>query len=132
MTADDAKPAFTRIPFYPVTACLSGHVQMRKSWASRSLRERVFIHRTRSRWSGEQRSLIFCIFRPEWSLGTGDSRYNVGVATPASPKPSPEEKHHHHRHAAYAAEATGLLLMAVLLLILTIIRYWSNINWSIR
>jgi hypothetical protein len=32
----------------------------------------------------------------------------------------------------YAAEATGLLVMAVLLLILTIIRYWRYIHWSAR
>ncbi len=32
----------------------------------------------------------------------------------------------------YAAEATGLLLMAVLLLVLTIIRYWRYIPWSAR
>jgi hypothetical protein len=36
------------------------------------------------------------------------------------------------RHSAYAAEATGLLLMAVLLLVLTIIRYWRHIPWSAR
>jgi hypothetical protein len=44
--------------------------------------------------------------------------------------PHPDSKHHHH--AIYAAEATGLLLMAVLLLILTIIRYWRYIPWSAR
>jgi hypothetical protein len=59
------------------------------------------------------------------------SRYNVLVATPA-PQKSPRDDKHRHRHAAYAAEATGLLLMAVLLLILTIIRYWSHISWSAR
>jgi len=39
---------------------------------------------------------------------------------------------HRHRHSIYAAEATGLLLMAILLLILTIIRYWRYIPWSAR
>jgi hypothetical protein len=38
----------------------------------------------------------------------------------------------HHRHAVYASETTGLLLIAALLLILTLIRYWHFINWSIR
>jgi hypothetical protein len=53
------------------------------------------------------------------------------VATPAPHKPAADDKHR-HRHPIYAAEATGLLLMAVLLLILTIIRYWSYISWSAR
>jgi hypothetical protein len=39
---------------------------------------------------------------------------------------------HHHRHAAYAAEATGLLVMAIVLLILTVIRYWRDIPWTAR
>lgn len=57
--------------------------------------------------------------------------YNVFVATPAPQKPVIEDKHR-HRHPIYAAEATGLLLMAVLLLILTVVRYWSYIHWSAR
>jgi hypothetical protein len=36
------------------------------------------------------------------------------------------------RHSAYAAEATGLILMAVVLLVITIIRYWRHIPWSAR
>lgn len=55
---------------------------------------------------------------------------------PVSPQPAPEDKRpdnkHQHHHATYAAEATGLLLMAVLLLILTIIRYWRYIPWGAR
>jgi hypothetical protein len=47
------------------------------------------------------------------------------------PKPAAESRHE-HRHSIYAAEATGLLLMAVLLLVLTIIRYWRYIPWSAR
>jgi hypothetical protein len=54
--------------------------------------------------------------------------------TPASPKTEvdgqPADNTHQHRHATYAAEATGLLLMAVLLLILTLIRYWRYIPWN--
>jgi hypothetical protein len=38
----------------------------------------------------------------------------------------------HHRHAAYASETTGLLLIAVLLLVLTLLRYWHDIHWSLR
>ena len=56
--------------------------------------------------------------------------------SPVPPKPVADGQHHggkhRHRHAIYAAEATGLLLMAVLLLILTIIRYWQYIPWSAR
>jgi hypothetical protein len=45
-----------------------------------------------------------------------------------------EQQHDQHqdRHSTYAAEATGLLLMAVLLLILTLVRYWRDIPWSAR
>jgi hypothetical protein len=53
------------------------------------------------------------------------------VNAPVPPKPVAENKHQHH-HSIYAAEATGLLLMAVLLLVLTIIRYWRYIPWSAR
>ena len=55
-------------------------------------------------------------------------RYNIGV-------PSPEihdDAHKHHRHAVYASETTGLLLIAFLLLMLTLIRYWHEIHWSLR
>jgi len=38
----------------------------------------------------------------------------------------------HRRHAIYATEASGLLLIAFLLLILTLIRYWHAIHWSVR
>ena len=40
------------------------------------------------------------------------------------------DKHHHH--AVYASETTGLLVIAFLLLILTLIRYWHDMNWSWR
>jgi len=39
--------------------------------------------------------------------------------------PKPRAKHH-----IYETEATGLLLIAVLLMILTVIRYWQYIAWS--
>ena len=38
----------------------------------------------------------------------------------------------HRRHAAYATETAGLLLIAFLLLVLTLIRYWHAIHWSLR
>jgi hypothetical protein len=58
------------------------------------------------------------------------------VNAPVPPKAAADHEHrdakHQHHHAIYAAEATGLLFMAVLLLILTIIRYWQYIPWSAR
>jgi hypothetical protein len=73
-------------------------------------------------------------------LTTNDRRkgYNSGVNAPVPTKPVADHEHqddkhrHQHRHSIYAAEATGLLLMAVMLLILTIIRYWRYIPWSAR
>jgi hypothetical protein len=62
---------------------------------------------------------------------TTEKGYNSGVNAPVPPKPAADNKHQ-HRHSIYAAEATGLLLMAVLLLVLTIIRYWRYIPWSAR
>ena len=54
-------------------------------------------------------------------------RYNICVAdTP------PNDHHKHHRHAVYASETTGLLLIAFLLLVLTLVRYWHDIHWSLR
>jgi hypothetical protein len=50
----------------------------------------------------------------------------------ASPEPENGSSHKHHRHAVYASEATGLLLMAFVLLVLTVVRYWQNIHWSLR
>jgi hypothetical protein len=57
------------------------------------------------------------------------------VNSPVPSKPAADrEEHdrHQHRHSVYAAEATGLLLIAVLLLLLTVIRYWHYIPWSAR
>jgi hypothetical protein len=55
--------------------------------------------------------------------------YNIGVSSLESEKQSAAR---HHRHAVYASEATGLLLIAFLLLVLTLIRDWQNISWSLR
>jgi hypothetical protein len=35
--------------------------------------------------------------------------------------------HKHQRHAIYASETSGLLLLA-----LTLIRYWHTVHWSLR
>jgi len=46
--------------------------------------------------------------------------------------PQHEDQPKHRRHALYASEATGLLLIALLLLVLTLVRYWRYIHWSLR
>jgi hypothetical protein len=65
-------------------------------------------------------------------------RYNVAVPAsgpkrqpdPSAPEPSTSE--HHRTPQIYTLEATGLLVIAVLILILTLVRYWHHIAWSIR
>jgi hypothetical protein len=49
-----------------------------------------------------------------------------------SPEPQPDSQPKRRRHAVYASEATGLLLIAFLLLVLTLVRYWHHIHWSLR
>lgn len=59
----------------------------------------------------------------------------VNAPTPARPVVASERdnyRRHQHLHSMYAAEATGLLVMAVVLLILTVIRYWRYIPWDAR
>ncbi len=51
------------------------------------------------------------------------------VSFPVHDKQAAEK---HHRHAVYASETTGLLVIGFLLLVLTLIRYWHNIHWSLR
>lgn len=58
-------------------------------------------------------------------------RYNSAVDPPVPTKPASVDKHE-HRRSIYAAEAAGLLVMALLLLVLTVIRYWRDIPWSAR
>ncbi|HME34555.1 MAG TPA: hypothetical protein VKF84_04900 [Candidatus Sulfotelmatobacter sp.] len=48
------------------------------------------------------------------------------------PDPDHQDDHKHRRHAVYASETTGLLLIAFLLLVLTLLRYWHDIHWSLR
>jgi hypothetical protein len=66
----------------------------------------------------------------------GRKGYNSRVNAPVPSKPAADdqrpENHSQHRHAIYAAEASGLLIMAVVLLILTVIRYWREIPWGAR
>ncbi len=49
-----------------------------------------------------------------------------------SPKPVPHSRPQHPRKPVYPREITGLILIGILVLILTIIRYWSNISWNLR
>jgi hypothetical protein len=44
--------------------------------------------------------------------------------------PSSGHEHGKHPHHIYEMEVTGLLVIAVMLLVLTLVRYWQNINWS--
>jgi hypothetical protein len=46
--------------------------------------------------------------------------------------PQHEDEPKHRRHAAYASETTGLLLIVFVLLVLTLVRYWRYIHWSLR
>jgi uncharacterized membrane protein len=55
--------------------------------------------------------------------------YNIPVLTTKSEQDAARRQ---HRHAVYASETTGLLVIACLLLILTLLRYWHEIHWSLR
>jgi len=55
--------------------------------------------------------------------------YNILVLTTKSEQ---EATRRPHRHAVYATESTGLLIIAFVLLVLTLIRYWHQIHWSLR
>jgi hypothetical protein len=46
--------------------------------------------------------------------------------------PQHEDEPKHRRHAVYASETTGLLLIVFVLLVLTLVRYWRYIHWSLR
>jgi hypothetical protein len=63
----------------------------------------------------------------------GFRSYNV-VMPAAGPKREPERKplDHHPIPEVYTLETTGLLVIAVLILFLTLIRYWHHIPWSAR
>jgi hypothetical protein len=60
-------------------------------------------------------------------------RYNIRVPSQNQYDDKDDDtEHKHHRRAVYASETTGLLLIAALLLILTLVRYWHSIQWSLR
>jgi len=48
------------------------------------------------------------------------------------PKRQPEKAEHHSPPQIYTLETTGMLVIAVLVLILTLVRYWHNIPWNAR
>jgi hypothetical protein len=54
--------------------------------------------------------------------------YNKPVAE-AQPQIDSRKRQH---LAIYATETSGLLLIAFLLLVLTVVRYWHVIHWSVR
>ncbi len=77
-----------------------------------------------------RRSLAF------WRLGIGQ-RYNVFVPEPAPPsQPNPHscvaQTPSSARPRIHALEATGVLIVAVIILIITLARYWHNFAWSAR
>lgn len=50
----------------------------------------------------------------------------------AGPKRQPAPPEHHRTPQIYTLETTGLLVIAILILVLTLIRYWHNIPWGTR
>jgi hypothetical protein len=50
----------------------------------------------------------------------------------AGTAPDKSPAHVHQRHRVYAMETTGLLIIAVVLLVLTLIRYWSAVSELFR
>ncbi len=53
------------------------------------------------------------------------------AATPQR-QPEPPTSGRHPKPHIYTLETTGLLIIAALILILTLVRYWSHIFWSVR
>jgi hypothetical protein len=60
--------------------------------------------------------------------------YNIGVPLPESEKVVADRQRgaRDKQYAVYASEAAGLLVIAFLLLALILVRYWQNIDWSLR
>jgi hypothetical protein len=54
--------------------------------------------------------------------------YNVCV--PTAPFPVPPRRR--ARPRIFAREATGLIIVAILLMVLTLVRYWRYIPWNWR
>jgi len=57
-------------------------------------------------------------------------RYNIFVPATSSPQRQPDARH--TRPHLYTMEAAGLLVIAVLIMIITLARYWHHIPWSAR
>jgi hypothetical protein len=62
-------------------------------------------------------------------LDLNKESYNTAVVLPQSQKDAGDKR---HRHAIYATETSGLLLIVLIVLIVTVIRYWHAIHWSMR
>ncbi|MGC1438778.1 MAG: hypothetical protein WA847_22980 [Terriglobales bacterium] len=45
---------------------------------------------------------------------------------------SPGHAGHHRTPQIYTLEATGLLVISMLILILTLVRYWHHFAWGVR
>jgi hypothetical protein len=60
-------------------------------------------------------------------------RYNVIVpANQPKRQPSDRAPEPHPKLSIHRLEATGILVIAILLLILTLVRYWRHIPWGVR
>ena len=58
-------------------------------------------------------------------------RYNVIVPATQSKRPTPDPAPEPpSKLSIHRLEATGILVIAILLLILTLIRYWRHIPWA--
>ncbi len=59
--------------------------------------------------------------------------YNVFMSA-AAPKRQPGKRpsSRHSAQQVYATETTGLLIIALLILIVTLARYWHFVHWSLR
>jgi hypothetical protein len=55
----------------------------------------------------------------------------VRAASPLRQSDPPPAERRPRPHI-YSVETVGLLIIALLILVLTLIRYWHNINWSAR
>ncbi|MFZ0807299.1 MAG: hypothetical protein WAN03_13980 [Candidatus Sulfotelmatobacter sp.] len=47
-------------------------------------------------------------------------------------QPQNESSEEPRRRNVYASETVGLVVIALILLILTLVRYWHNVHWSWR
>jgi len=56
----------------------------------------------------------------------------VGVATTGPQAQRDPHSADHPKPHIYDLEATGLIVIAVLILILTLVRYWHHIPWGAR